>query len=851
MLGGEQDCYGGCVDRGQGFRGEMDEVRIWRVARTHAEILEHMRDGGGGATTRAPLEGHPDLAAYWRFNDPGNAVPTKGTPIALDSSGRGNHLRLISLPSASRAAVSPALPAAGALSFRNNYAMNQGIHIMPTGDFTVEFWARTPALNASSSGANVYYEFFNYGAAAGADFLDDAILIEKYSHEFRGSAWVDYRQDVSTAGAISIHVNANRQGMGGANDHWIDYAVGWIDDNWHHIAVSWAQNTGEVALHFDGRPQTPFWRSSAGNVEARSPDAGGVPRTIATGTSRPGTGSLVLGSKQESLGGGFSPQYSLHGEMAVLRVWDRVLTASEVVEGMGRVVSNLTSTSGLILSYEFDPDTEMEVSANGATGVVRNTFPGQGQHLYLGDDAPLWVFSSAPLETASGPPAPLPKPGPSGHALRLNDRQVLVLPSFTDFPATELTLEFWMLSTDACRAGTPFSYAAGGYGTLDNAFLLFDYNDWGVAVMEDEGTSADHSSGVGSTDGRWTHVAVAWRSVDGDTRLYLNGRPAWQVTRATGKSIPSGGTLVIGRDQDCPGGCFDSDWGAAGPVSDDYKQEYGSQDFFGLIDEMRLWRTARDQDQIVSGMHAKLGTQWGGGGCTAKINPSDPDLVAYWTFDEGEGFAVHDVTGRGHDLRATQPAMWEVVAPVAICGNGVLEAGEECDTGSPGQIPGCTKDCKVAWGWSCTKTSPSKCWRGGAGEGGAAGEAGFVGRTARYVLCILLITGAAVAVVAGIVAAVGTYRETLYDRFPALEGAAGAVQVGLTTAGNAVIYRLGDIFDRASVAASGMRGGGGGGGGGYSFAGDLEEPLESGGSPAFTRTVPPPERVGYSPLAGN
>ncbi len=31
---------------------------------------------------------------------------------------------------------------------------------------------------------------------------------------------------------------------------------------------------------------------------------------------------------------------------------------------------------------------------------------------------------------------------------------------------------------DACRKGTPFSYATGGYGKHDNTFLLFDYNDW-------------------------------------------------------------------------------------------------------------------------------------------------------------------------------------------------------------------------------------------------------------------------------------------------------------------------------------------------------------------------------------
>ena len=37
---------------------------------------------------------------------------------------------------------------------------------------------------------------------------------------------------------------------------------------------------------------------------------------------------------------------------------------------------------------------------------------------------------------------------------------------------------------------------------------------------------------------------------------------AWTTIRATGKLMADGGTLVIGREQDCKGGCFDSDPGA-------------------------------------------------------------------------------------------------------------------------------------------------------------------------------------------------------------------------------------------------------------------------------------------------
>ena len=43
MLGGEQDCYGGCTDPKQGFYGLMDEVRIWNIARTQDQIVSTMR----------------------------------------------------------------------------------------------------------------------------------------------------------------------------------------------------------------------------------------------------------------------------------------------------------------------------------------------------------------------------------------------------------------------------------------------------------------------------------------------------------------------------------------------------------------------------------------------------------------------------------------------------------------------------------------------------------------------------------------------------------------------------------------------------------------------------------------
>jgi hypothetical protein len=61
------------------------------------------------------------------------------------------------------------------------------------------------------------------------------------------------------------------------------------------------------------------------------------------------------------------------------------------------------------------------------------------------------------------------------------------------------------------------------------------------------------------------------------------------------------------------GGCFDSAEGAAGEVQKLPSQEYGAQDFFGVVEEMRVWRVVRTAQQIKEGMDADNGRGPGGG----------------------------------------------------------------------------------------------------------------------------------------------------------------------------------------------------------------------------------------------
>ena len=80
----------------------------------------------------------------------------------------------------------------------------------------------------------------------------------------------------------------------------------------------------------------------------------------------------------------------------------------------------------------------------------------------------------------------------------------------------------------------------------------------------------------------------------------------------------------------------------------DPSSEYGSQDFFGTLDEMRLWRIERSAEDIVAAMDSY----------SSASLAKHADLVAYWTFDGGAGRVVADASGHGNDLVLTREPRW-------------------------------------------------------------------------------------------------------------------------------------------------------------------------------------------------
>jgi len=141
----------------------------------------------------------------------------------------------------------------------------------------------------------------------------------------------------------------------------------------------------------------------------------------------------------------------------------------------------------------------------------------------------------------------------------------------------------------------------------------------------------DDKAGLSSTTGDWTHIAVSWSSASGTTKLYVDGGLAWTTRRAAGSLLSAHGTLVVGREQDCVGGCFDLD-----------------QDFRGELDEMRLWAAERTPDEIRAYMDV-----YG----APKELMRHRDLIALWAFDEGAGHIAHDLSPNGNHLVFTRPEL--------------------------------------------------------------------------------------------------------------------------------------------------------------------------------------------------
>ncbi len=136
----------------------------------------------------------------------------------------------------------------------------------------------------------------------------------------------------------------------------------------------------------------------------------------------------------------------------------------------------------------------------------------------------------------------------------------VILNPFNQHPDNAITVSYWIYSTDNTNTGTVYSYASSGNS---NEFLLYNYNSLTVYRAANS-----RSVGLDSADGTWHNVVVTWNQSDGGLNVYQDGVNVYSNTLAAGTPIVTGGSLVIGQEQDSVGGTFDAAQSVIGYVDE-------------------------------------------------------------------------------------------------------------------------------------------------------------------------------------------------------------------------------------------------------------------------------------------
>ena len=84
------------------------------------------------------------------------------------------------------------------------------------------------------------------------------------------------------------------------------------NDTWQHVCLTWENTQGVTKLYKDGQFTGQVTNNATKNY------------TLKAG------GALLLGKEQDSIGGGFNRKQTLHGQLASINMWDKMLSESDI-----------------------------------------------------------------------------------------------------------------------------------------------------------------------------------------------------------------------------------------------------------------------------------------------------------------------------------------------------------------------------------------------------------------------------------------------------------------------------------------------------------------------------------------
>jgi YVTN family beta-propeller protein len=278
------------------FMGNIDEVRIWNVVRSQAEIQANMN-------CEIPVQS--GLAAAYHFN--------RGTAYGDNSS--------------ETTLVDAALGASGSL---NNFALNGAVSnwVAPGGVTTgnsCETPLSTPASALNFDGVDDVGEYTGYLVPVGNSPYTVSVWAKQDA--FLSGTW----REIFAQGRY-LYVGPSSIGDIRVGDYWLHSGVPFPTDlNYHNYTV--VRTTDNTYLYLDGTlAATLGWA---------------IPSPETTG--EPGTTNFYIGTQWW---GNNQHAESWNGDIDELRVWSRALSALEISNNLNCEITS--ATNGLVADYHFN-----------------------------------------------------------------------------------------------------------------------------------------------------------------------------------------------------------------------------------------------------------------------------------------------------------------------------------------------------------------------------------------------------------------------------------------------------------------------------------------------------------------
>nr|NQU90800.1 Ig-like domain-containing protein [Bacteroidota bacterium] len=350
-------------------------------------------------------------------------------------------------------------------------------------------------------------------------------------------------------------------------------AVRLSDGNWYEVSTSYQFNRQwqHIACTWKRNESLKLFVNGSVRNEITVPDLN---------LYDPGSGYLPSFGKLNRVSN------KLYGVLDEVRIWNVARTETELRDKMFSYLNG--SESGLLGNWKFNEGSGITVYdiAGGHNGTL---------HGFISSD---WVESGIPAMTTG-----------RGNATEMNylSDYFRVDGSSNYGSGLYLSIEAWIKPIDS----DPDQIVVSKF-PWDNSGFLLAIKQGQLQVRMGNGTTTYTILGGQIPSNEWTHIAATWDIDAGALIAYVNGIAVGAET-VSGYVDANNSKLIVG---------------AASWATNQYQ-------FYGQIDEVRLWNETRTPKEIATNMHAVL-------------TGTEDRLVSYWQFNAGSGSFCYDFTG-GYD----------------------------------------------------------------------------------------------------------------------------------------------------------------------------------------------------------